>query len=1001
MKKIIVFISFTLLKVNYSIAQFTLSGIVANRYGETTNFPAPQNTRSIGIGNFSSGGSVPLSALHINANYLSVSPAFAQGEVFRTDCPSGLATYWRMHRGGIQYGLFFNNNDSHLGIEATQGDLYFNTGGANQRVRILGTNGYVGIGDAFSVPSFRVHVFGNSSNNNDAGILSSNNFFGSGSVLPAGLNNSLMIWYPKKAAFRAGYDSGGFWDDTNTGEYSVAFGQNNYSRNKYTFAFGLNNDVSGERSFTGGQNNVTAGISDVVYGDANTVNANGSTCVGSSNTIDGTAVCFGSLNDVDPGASGYIFGASNVVTGTGAFAFAGPHNIAANSSFVYGENNTNTNLASFSVIFGQGNQNNAANSFILGLNSFTDGSRSYSFGENVKTSSTATNSYVFGTGYTLGSPLLNSIDHSFMVGFNSTVSTFTVVAPVTAGVGATGRIGIANSAPGNTMEITSNTANPSGLRFTNLTSTSATVPNPGTGVLTVDANGDVIYTNGSSGITSANNGLTIAPTSTNVQWGQVNSGTSSLSGGELLHDTEIPLNNYTVYFRDPTPSSVAGQNRVQVGDFTGGFPYVGFSKFSSICGENNTSLFRVGSYSSTTSNFSISSVPIQFLPNYFGSISAGYKIGNISIASTNDATGFRFIGSSSLATDLSSLLNVGSSGKAYGSAISNIGLYGIAGSTGCNSNNYGVFGFVNTSGVNYGVYGVASLGTDNYSIYGESPTPSVGPCGPGVYYAGYFNGDIVVNGSILPSDANLKENINPISNANSILKQLKPKTFNFKTSSFPSMSLPSGLQYGLVAQDVETVLSNVVSVNTHPAKFDSTGTVLIPSVSYKGIKYDQFIPILIQASNEHQENIDSLKAVIKTQDSLLNVQEGRLNTIENCLNNLGICEESRSLQPTNEIIINQTNVELTNAKNIVLNQNVPNPFAEQTIITYTLLEGTKKAEMHFYNSEGKRINSVELSTAAGKGQLNVFANDLTNGIYTYTLVVDGKIIDTKRMIRDK
>ncbi len=37
----------------------------------------------------------------------------------------------------------------------------------------------------------------------------------------------------------------------------------------------------------------------------------------------------------------------------------------------------------------------------------------------------------------------------------------------------------------------------------------------------------------------------------------------------------------------------------------------------------------------------------------------------------------------------------------------------------------------------------------------------------------------------------------------------------------------------------------------------------------------------------------------------------------------------------------------------------------------------------------------------GKGSLNVFANDLTNGVYTYTLVVDGKVIDTKKMIKNK
>jgi len=33
--------------------------------------------------------------------------------------------------------------------------------------------------------------------------------------------------------------------------------------------------------------------------------------------------------------------------------------------------------------------------------------------------------------------------------------------------------------------------------------------------------------------------------------------------------------------------------------------------------------------------------------------------------------------------------------------------------------------------------------------------------------------------------------------------------------------------------------------------------------------------------------------------------------------------------------------------------------------------------------------------------LNVFASDLSNGIYTYTLVADGKIFETKKMLKQQ
>lgn len=90
--------------------------------------------------------------------------------------------------------------------------------------------------------------------------------------------------------------------------------------------------------------------------------------------------------------------------------------------------------------------------------------------------------------------------------------------------------------------------------------------------------------------------------------------------------------------------------------------------------------------------------------------------------------------------------------------------------------------------------------------------------------------------------------------------------------------------------------------------------------------------------------------------------------------------------------------EQNNLQSVVLNQNSPNPYAERTSINYYLPDNTGKAEILFYNTQGKLIKSVELINK-GKGQLNVFANDLSSGIYTYSLVIDGKIVESKKMIK--
>ena len=46
---------------------------------------------------------------------------------------------------------------------------------------------------------------------------------------------------------------------------------------------------------------------------------------------------------------------------------------------------------------------------------------------------------------------------------------------------------------------------------------------------------------------------------------------------------------------------------------------------------------------------------------------------------------------------------------------------------------------------------------------------------------------------------------------------------------------------------------------------------------------------------------------------------------------------------------------------------------------------------------GKQIQSLPV-TERGETNITVYANDLTAGMYIYTLVVDGKVAVTRRMI---
>lgn len=92
------------------------------------------------------------------------------------------------------------------------------------------------------------------------------------------------------------------------------------------------------------------------------------------------------------------------------------------------------------------------------------------------------------------------------------------------------------------------------------------------------------------------------------------------------------------------------------------------------------------------------------------------------------------------------------------------------------------------------------------------------------------------------------------------------------------------------------------------------------------------------------------------------------------------------------------NVQLSNKNIVVLEQNVPNPFAEQTTISYNIPTTVTRAQIVFFDLSGQIIKSVEISEK-GTGQLNVFASDLSSGIYTYSLIADGVAIETKKMVK--
>ncbi len=371
----------------------------------------------------------------------------------------------------------------------------------------------------------------------------------------------------------------------------------------------------------------------------------------------------------------------------------------------------------------------------------------------------------------------------------------------------------------------------SGLRLRDLHDLTLPVANIRNVVLSVDSNGDVILVNapGSSAPVVDNGLSTSGPSPNAAHLGQ--SVGAAGDPAQLLDNREIPMYGFNIYFNG---DAGANQDMVEIGDNT---------------------ILALSPLTGTKLNVQTQTEQ-----------SAGKFVNRTNLlnpSSTYGVQGIKLMGVN--------VENIGVYGYAEtdptSTAPAAIGVKGLAKNqvnpaNGTPAFAYGVWGEAsdNATSVNYGGYFLAANGTgSNYAVYGDAlgiggaPGPGV-PAGP--TFAGFFNGDVYITNTYGPSDQKLKQNIQSLDGAVDLLMQLKPKTYSYRRAEFPSMALPSGKQYGLLAQEVESILPELVKENRLPAKHSPDGQLLEPAIDFKSLDYEELIPILVKAIQEQQAQID-------------------------------------------------------------------------------------------------------------------------------------------------
>ena len=304
-------------------------------------------------------------------------------------------------------------------------------------------------------------------------------------------------------------------------------------------------------------------------------------------------------------------------------------------------------------------------------------------------------------------------------------------------------------------------------------------------------------------------------------------------------------------------------------------------------------------------------------------------------------------------------------------------------------------GYANVTGdSNVFVGYTADANANNYhncAAYGYGATTT----GSGKFYfgnAGIIGLYTVASGLFAASDGRFKINVKENVSGLEFINKLRPVTYNMDTKALDAfinqnrqptkdslgneIKRPEGdfsastnmVRSGFIAQEIEQA--------SKECGFKST-IVSAPSNSNDpyAVNYAEIVVPLVKAVQE-------LNAV----NTSLQKQIDALKTGD--LQNSG----------SNDFPLKQT-IDLASSDPILF-QNQPNPFDNSTIIRYFISENSIQPKIIFQDETGATINETAI-TQKGLGSIQVNAATLNGGIYTYSLQVDGKIIDSKKMLKAK
>ncbi len=253
------------------------------------------------------------------------------------------------------------------------------------------------------------------------------------------------------------------------------------------------------------------------------------------------------------------------------------------------------------------------------------------------------------------------------------------------------------------------------------------------------------------------------------------------------------------------------------------------------------------------------------------------------------------------------------------------------------------------------------------------------------------------------SDKKLKTNIKALDSVVEKIQKLTPSNYEMKAT-------PGVTTYGFIAQNLAEQFPELVSriqsekEDRHLVNYTGMIPILTKAIQEQTItikeKEEETAKLRKQVDQlaEQLSKVDNLAAILAKAERLetklqtIGEMEERLYQMEHSLQSCCMNASTSKVENGIEIEIDKTNVDFPK-----LEQNQPNPFNTETTIQYYLPSNINRAQMVLTNSNGQVLKTFQLK-GTGFGRVIVEANAMPAGNFNYSLVIDGKVIQSKRMV---